>query len=279
MMNEINWIVDELLTENQYNSGFPSLADAAKELGHNVYITKYVPFSTEPDSKLPYLTDSCVVTHGTIQFCKQIMKKLGHDCYPGMYFGENVKNFSKFSPHIGEHLLNDDFYILPYGEFVRRKLTNVFIKPESGLKEFVGQVFEGDYQKLSPWGEIDPTTLVVISEPKDIKAEFRYIICNKQVVTGSEYRWDNILDVRVDTHPECDKLAEIIAKADWQADRVYVCDIALLEKFHDGNFEKIEYAKVIELNAFSSSGLYACDTYKIVEAVSKEAYREFIGDD
>ena len=104
---------------------------------------------------------------------------------------------------MGDDLLNSDYYILPYGEFVNRKLTNVFIKPESGLKEFVGQVFDGDYQKLSPFGEIDPNTLVVVSETKEIKAEFRYVICGGKVITGSEYRWDNKLDVRIDTHPIC----------------------------------------------------------------------------
>lgn len=50
---------------------------------------------------------------------------------------------------------------------------------------------------------------------------------------------------------------------------MYVCDIALLGS---------GIAQVIELNAFSSSGLYACDTLKIVEAVSKAAEREHSGD-
>ena len=50
---------------------------------------------------------------------------------------------------------------------------------------------------------------------------------------------------------------------------MYVCDVALLPD---------DTAKVIELNAFSSSGLYACDTYKIVEAVSRAAMREYLGE-
>ena len=65
-------------------------------------------------------------------------------------------------------------------------------------------------------------------------------------------------------------LVNKIATAEWQADRVYVCDIALLDN---------DVAKVIELNAFSSSGLYACDTLKIVEAVSEEALKENEGID
>jgi len=195
---------------------------------------------------------------------------------PGMYFNANVKNFSKFSYHMGDDLLNSDYHILPYGEFKRRRLpadTEVFIKPESGLKEFVGQViyddsFDDDLTKLSPYNSIDDDTLCVVASRKRIGAEFRYVICEREVITGSEYRWDNVLDVRRDTHPTCDALANRVAKAEWQADTVYVCDVALLVD---------DVAKVIELNAFSSSGLYACDIYKIVEAVSRAAQKEASG--
>jgi hypothetical protein len=199
---------------------------------------------------------------------------MGRMWTPGMYFNANVKSFSKFAVHIGFDLLNEDFWILPYGEFVRRKeYGDWFIKPESGLKEFTGQViyessFEDDLKKLSPHHPIDLDTLIIMNRAQNIKAEFRYVICEKQVIAGSEYRWDNVLDVRRDTHPACDAMAKKIAEADWQADTVYICDVALTEK---------DEAKVVELNAFSSSGLYACDTYKIVEAVSKAAEREHAG--
>lgn len=284
----ICWLVDDLLTERAADSGFPSLHDVALELGHKVYKTKYIPFSKEPDWQacMEFPEGSCVVTHGTVQFCKQVENHFGRMWTPGMYFNANVKSFSKFAAHLGEDLLNDDYVILPYGEFVRRFSSDkesffdsaVFIKPESGMKEFVGQVirtdtFEDDLKKLSPYNLIDLETLCVLADAKDIKAEFRYVICDKEVITGSEYRWDNVLDVRRDTHPLCDEMANKIAKADWQADTVYVCDVALIR---DGTLD-IEYAKVVELNAFSSSGLYACDTYKIVKAVSKAAEREALG--
>jgi hypothetical protein len=87
-------------------------------------------------------------------------------------------------------------------------------------------------------------------------------------VTKSQYRWDK-LDIRIDTLPECDRLAEQVAEHKWQADRVYVCDIAQTD----------EGPKIIELNAFSSSGLYACDTRAIVKGVSEAAWKEYLGHD
>jgi hypothetical protein len=279
---KVNWLVDTLLTERAENTGYPTLAEAARELGHTVYQTKYVPFSDRPfeGKASPFGISECVVAYGTVQFCKQIEKFCGKMWTPGMYFNANVESFSKFACQMGNDLLNDDYYILPYGECVRRGAANgiFFIKPESGMKEFTGQVirwasFEDDLKKLSPHHTIDPDTLCVIAAAKDIKAEFRYVICEKEVITGSEYRWDNKLDVRRDTHPICDKMANKIAKADWQADTVYVCDVALV-----ADWAGEDVAKVIELNAFSSSGLYACDTYKIVEAVSKAAWKEHCGE-
>lgn len=280
-MPAVCWLIDDRLTESAYETGFPTLADAAREQGHVVHVTKYKPFSENADS-IPFEAGSCVITHGTIEFCKQVEKQYGRLWTPGMYFNSNVKSFSRYAIHLADDLLNQWYYLLPYAEFVRRELADfehVFVKPESGLKEFTGQVIKGEYfhediSKLAPYGPIDPHALCVIAPAKEIMAEFRYIICEGKVVTGSEYRWGNKLDVRIDTHPLCDALAQKVAEAEWQADSVYVCDVALLEEAASA----YQYAKVIELNAFSSSGLYACDTRKIVEAVSAAAARECYGD-
>lgn len=269
----ITWLIDELLNERQYETGFPTLSEAAEEAGHVVLLTKYVPFSQEPPY-IPIPENSCVVTHGTIQFCKQIEKNFGRYWTPGMYFNANVKDFTKFANHMGDDLLNNDYYIIPWAEVVRRRVNGVFVKPLSGLKDFVGQVIKDHDYNIQPQNPIDPDCLCVVASAHDILAEFRYVIADKKVITGSEYRWDNVLDVRADTHPTCDMLAEKIAEAEWQADTVYVCDIALII-----GDDKYEQAKVIELNAFSSSGLYACDTRKIIEAVSRAAEKEFKGED
>jgi hypothetical protein len=272
----VNWLIDEILTEREYETGFPTLVEAIIEAGHNLYRTKYIPFSTHPDTEVPFEEGTCTITYGSVQFCKQIEKYYHQFWTPGMYFNQNVKSFVRFALHIGADLLNDDYIILPYAEAKRRFVNQeaMFIKPESGLKEFTGQVvnYKEDFDKLVPYGEIDDTTLCVCASAKDIKAEFRYVICEGAVVTGSEYRWDDVLDVRADTHPLCDEMARKVAEADWQADKVYVCDVALVED------NGTSCAKVIELNAFSSSGLYACDTRKIVKAVSRAALREYLGD-
>ncbi len=287
---KVKWLIDTSVSERGYQTGFPTLAQAARDAGHEVYETKYLPFSDHPDPNIPW-TDGdthCVVTHGSIQFIKQLQRAgptAGLWWTPGPYFNDNVKNFHKYAVHIGSfNLLNNHYILLPFKEFLLRldsyleKYTHgVFIKPNSGMKEFTGKVltidnWETEIATMQQYEKVSDDSLVVISPalyPNDMNGEFRYIIADGKVVTGSEYRWDNILDVRRDTHPDADKLAKKIAEQEWQADRVYVCDIMICGGL----------PFVIELNAFSSSGLYACDTNKIVEALSAAAWKEYSGDD
>lgn len=278
-MNKCYWIIDELLTERHdgLSYGFPSLADAAEELGHRVFRTKHKPFLDHPfPDGVPFESGSCAVVHGTVEFCKAFERHYGRHHTPGLYFNKHVKNFYRYAHHYGTHLLNRKFIILPYGQVLKRYVPvqeHFFIKPEDGMKEFTGQVIRetDDLFKLTPYGELWPETLCIVAPSHDILAEFRYVIVERKVITGSEYRWDNVLDVRTDTHPICDALANSIAIHDYQPDSVYVADIALIK------YAGQDSARLIEFNAFSSSGLYACDTRKIVKAVSKAAEDEHSG--
>jgi len=184
----VNWVIDELLNERVYDCGFPPLAEVAEELGHSVFRTKYVPHSRCLQEFIPFPNGSCVITHGTIQFCRQIEKEYGKFWTPGLYFNQNAKSFAKYSYQIGGDLLNYDYYILPFGE-VRKSNGNfhwfgdsAFIKPLSGMKEFVGQVihkktFEDDIKKLHGVisNSIDDDCLCVLARPRKILAEFRYV--------------------------------------------------------------------------------------------------------
>lgn len=268
------FVIDNVLGERQYDCGFPTLAEAAKEQGHEVFLTKHVPFTDKLSMDHDFRrVNKPVVVHGCIQFIRNFNNTFQGIC-PGPYQNENVKSFHKFAVPLRQYLLNQDYIILPFHTIRTQPCySRFFVKPLSGLKQFTGKVitpdnFEETIQTITQYEKIDDDLLCVVSSVKDIKAEFRYVIADRKVVTGSEYRWDNVLDVRIDTLPECDKLAETIAGLDWQADYVYVCDIAMTE---DG-------PKVIELNSFSSSGLYACDTRKIVKAVAEVAIKEYNGD-
>lgn len=279
----IHWIIDDSISERNRNNSYPLLSDAAENAGYKVHRITYKPFMSPKElfQELDALTinNLCVISHGSIQFINKLKTFVRCNGYanwqPVAYFNDSVKSYHKFAAYLGEYLLNSEYIILPFAEFARRGVISpMFVKPLSGLKEFTGQVVDADNfaqfvsdRKGKTYEPIDPETLLVISPAKEILSEFRYIIADRKVVTGSEYRWDNKLDIRIDTMPHCDELANKIAGLEWQADTVYVCDIA---DTRDG-------PKVIELNSFSSSGLYACDTNAIVREVSKAAWSEYTG--
>lgn len=294
----ITWVVDNIINErNFYQTGFPTLAEAARELGHNVIETKYVPFRDRTDLYRHELSDGrrlfndgkklgtclidnedCVIFHGSHEFIRsaRATNYFKRTC-PLAYCREENLRFSTFATYHGDKLLSDDYIILSYAEMIRRfrnEDRDIFVKPNEVTKAFAGRVinfkdFDFEVNSLNQIEKPDPEMLCVIATPRNILGEFRTIIVDGKVVTGSEYRWDDKLDIRIDVDESCWKLAEEIAAHPWQPDRVYVCDVALTPLG----------PALIELNSFSCAGLYACDTRKIVEAVSRAANKEFYGID
>lgn len=303
----ITWVIDNIINErNFYQTGFPTLAEAARELGHDVIETKYVPFRDRstleghiiPQFKIGNLERGFyggdgsrnfdhkrpVLFHGSHEFIRAARNTSGlnTDCCPLAYCREENLRFSTYAAHHGEKMLSEGFRILPYAEVVRRyrgSNKDIFIRPNEVTKAFAGRVINGrdfdhEINSLNQIEKIDPETLCVVASPREIAGEFRMIIVDGKVITGSEYRWDDKLDIRIDVDERCWKLAEEVAAHPWQPDRVYVCDVAL---------EVSEIAsrdlrpRLIELNSFSCAGLYACDTRKIVEAVSRAANKEYFG--
>lgn len=299
---KITWVVDNIINErNFYQTGFPTLAEAARELGHDVIETKYVPFRDRAsldnhmidafkignlergfyngDGSANFDHTRPVLFHGSHEFIRSARNTWGmkEDCCPLAYCREENLRFSTFATYHGDKLLSKDYVILSYAEMIRRysrQNRTIFVKPNEVTKAFAGRVinfadFDFEVNSLNQIEKPDPEMLCVIASPRSIIGEFRTIICDGKVITGSEYRWDDKLDIRIDVDESCWKLAEEVAAHPWQPDRVYVCDVALTP---------IGPA-LIELNSFSCAGLYACDTRKIVEAVSRAANKEFYGID
>ena len=174
-----------------------------------------------------------------------------------------------------------DYYILPFSEIKRREWFlfkyyggEFFIRPNSVNKTFGAKTlnednFDLEIKTLEEYEAVSDNELVVICSVKKLKFEFRFFIVNGKVVTGSQYQYNGILDIRNNIKPEALKLAKEIARLPRQPDVCYVVDIGITE---------YDECKVIELNALSCSGVYACDTRKIVKAVSKVAEKEFKGE-
>lgn len=264
------FILDEF-SRLKNDLGLPTLEDSARDQDHSVITAKYDRMYGEIHLSSPLVQNETTIVHGTIEFCRAFRKKYPFAC-PGVYSNENTENFNKYAVYLRDYLLNDEYYILPWGEFCARGITKpIFIRPNSGLKQFTGFVitpdnFNFEINSKNQIERVDSDLLCVISPVRHIKNEYRFVIIDSKVIAASHYSWEKD-DLELDIPQECYNLAEIIAALPWQADYAYICDIALVG---DG-------PKVVELNSFSSSGLYNCDTKEIVKNITISANKEFFG--
>lgn len=271
------WIIDQHLLDRALPTGRPNLADALREAGNEAHVCGKDELHMGKFDIDAWI-DRPVISYGSLQFVNKVTSLHKGKWQPGSFIRKENLSYSGYSPYLGDLMLNDDFILLPYAEFKRRGLKNwggrAFIRPNSVTKSFTGFVIteedlDHETNSLERLCHVMPEDLIAVSSAKPILGEFRFVIADGEVVTGSAYSWDNRQDVRSDVTPESEALAKAVASREWQADRVYTCDVGITD------LGGVPTARLLELNAFSCSGLYACDTVKIAEKVSEATYREF----
>jgi hypothetical protein len=290
-MKKVNWVFDEgILDRHDEGFGFPRIDEAVKLAGHNLTVVKYEPFTDIIEKDFLKGLIGPTVICGTINFVEQILRSNNLKVYgtcPGLYLNKKILEFSSYASHFGRLMLNDKFQMLPYGELRRRinedlndglrpphfKSHNLFVRPNVVTKSFAGGVFRFDtiqdnIESLDKYQKIDNEELVIFDYEKEIIAEFRHIICDREIIAQSQYRRDGIVNISPNVDLECQRLVKYLLTLDHEIDNVYVVDTALTE---DG-------PRIVEFNSFSCSGLYACDTNNIVKYVSEQAVREFYGE-
>jgi len=217
--------------------------------------------------------DACVVSHGDIELVTRIHRE--RQWTPGAF--ATIENFfySNYVCEFGRFLLNREYAMLPFGELDRcrdflfdtfGRDDRIFIRPDSPLKLFAGQVasratFSADLEFMAFY-EFPPSTLVVVSSPKEIDKEWRFVVADGKIVTGCQYKSGADFDCQPGFHPSASELAKAIASLDYKPDPVWVMDICRtsLGQYH-----------LLEIGGFSFADLYACNMKDVVTAVSATA--------
>lgn len=253
----MHWVVqNNIHRENGYDAFIEALE--RRNIPHT--LVKVIPFAheLEPDVN----PDNPVIAIGSYTL-GEIAEKKGWN--PGVYANENF-HFNKWKENYGEHLLNYDGRVLPFAgpvEFAVNFNQEIFVRPCEDGKEFTGmlttwQGFMDWRNKVVELGEstIKPDAPIFVAAVKEIYSEYRFFIVDGKVITGSQYKLGN----RVVTSPNVDRDISWFA---WQMVNTwcpavsFVLDIAMTP---DG-------LKVIEINSMNSSGFYACDMSKVIEAL------------
>lgn len=213
--------------------------------------------------------DGPTVFYGPIQFVRKMLKETQY--YPGAFsFKEYLHCNEYMSYYPLDMFLNGDGYFTTFGMLKQCGITEeIFIRPNSPYKTFTGftikpEDFNIEMNTLKTLNNINNEELILLSKPKKILAEFRSIICDSKIVAHSQYQWEGRMDRRTDILPECYELTDQFIKH-FSIDDVYVVDSCMTENG----------PKIVEINSFSSSGLYEADKIAIFKNVSKIAIRQY----
>lgn len=270
---QVGWLLDGNLFEDYLDD----LVAAIHDCGHlSVALNRpNAPYSWDDTGKAyrkAFPRGACVVTHADIDLALRVR----NDAYwsPGVF--ATLPNYfcSHYFAHLGRFLLNSDYIMLPFSEMRRQKeflldtlgrQGQIFVRPDSPLKIFTGQIvsastYEKDLDFLAFY-DFPCESLVIVSSPKTIERESRFVIVNGIVVAGSEYKIGENTKLTTADHPSM-HLAEEIAKGGFQPDRAWVLDTC---RTSDGRNH------LLEIGAFGFANLYGCDKRAVVEAVSKAA--------
>lgn len=280
---KVKWLIEDY----EHDSSLQPLMDEVRKQGMELKVIKYEPWESGEFNQ--YSNEDCVVFYGTLNLGRQLQKEKGW--IPGVYCNfQNLCCITYYS-YWAKYLFNSDYIMLPFMEIKRREdyvfdmfgVDNcIFIRPNSGAKTFTGQVLkreeiDQEFKLFANYAAkpLDQIT-VVISSPKIIEKEWRFVVVDKKVTACSQYRdfaKEKISDSKKEYELFMEEGSEIgakllvdrIAAEEWQPDIAYTLDICKSNG---------EYS-LLEANSFSCSGLYESKPEPIVKEISKAALEEW----
>lgn len=222
--------------------------------------------------RYPDLGDECVIFHGSLGNADRICRELNWS--PGAFCQTDRFYCSNWYPSANRWLLNDRWLRTSVRELTDNPhaVTSLlshdpsfFIRPDSPLKPFSGRVLATH--------EITPRSLdygfyyedldlsVIVAPVKSITDEWRFLIVDGQVVTGSGYTATGRTPSAIPIPRSITEYVSAVAGELDAPERVYVMDVC----------DTADGLRLLELNPFSGADLYACDPIHVVEQVSKVA--------
>jgi hypothetical protein len=226
-----------------------------------------------PAEAVEFTDDESVFVYGSMNLMKWLLRRRK---WPALaWYDFSRLRCQSYYAHWGPHLLQRQYAFMPLTEVNRRKDwvfetfgrdESVFIRPDDNAKSFGGGLVRrdqfDDWYKLANFYEPGPDCLAVVAAPETIHNEWRFVIGQRHVVTGSQYRRDGIEETAAGYPGEAAAFAESVTYANaFDPHPMYVMDIASTA---DGY-------RVIEIGSVCCASLYACDLDTVVTTAANIA--------
>lgn len=279
-MKKVKWVIDKDMFEDYEDRLVESIRKSGAEV-HFYDDQKVENISSYLHKNFNNLND-LIIFHGSLQHGRGVLKT---SFYPGIYLTLENYECYKYYGFFGEYLLNSNYMMMGLNDVLRNKnrifgrfgTDSIFIRPSNGYKSFPGQLlpyanFDQEFDIMTKsYGGLDMDVLVVVSPAVDIDEEYRFIVVDEKVVSGSLYMDKNNRKTFTAYYDRlCEdrgamKFAEEMAKI-YQPDRAYTIDVC---KLPSGEY------KLIELNSFCCGSMYGNDYDAVVKAVNQTVLEDF----
>ena len=260
----MHWI----LQTNIFNeAAYEVLLETLKRLDFSHSVHKVVPFVGElvPEPELDTTNVICLGSYSMRHSAKK------NNWYPGVFDLEPF-DYTIQHAHWGEHMLQHDCIVKPFGEIMRSDFSEpeMFLRPVHDSKVFAGSIFHVD--DFIEWKtkvcvlehdygtSLSADTLIQVCPVQKIFSEHRFWVVKGNIVTSSTYKLGST--VIYQSLPK-ENIYEQFARdriSEWQPHDSFVIDIADTEKG----------LKVVEINTLNSCGFYAADIQKLLIALETE---------
>jgi hypothetical protein len=242
-----------------------------EEAGTTVYCNKYVPFGAMEydfiDKNLP------IVLYGHIGVIKDVQRRNIQGLTPFAWCDFDELRCTNYLAFWGKYSVHQRYAFYPLAEIFRNQdfifdtfgqSDTIFIRPDDNMKTFTGTLVSKE--RLYSWCghcinyEAGPNCPCLVSKPVTISSEWRFVIHEGKVVTGSQYKSRNYIDIQSTFPDKAAATAEEIANScgSWEPEPIYVIDIG----YSEGEY------KLIEIGSVNVAGLYACDLKKVINTIN-----------
>lgn len=246
---------------------------AAEELGYKIVNANSRPFgATQFD--LINDVEGPVVAFGSLGMIRDFQKN-NIKQFPFAWCDWKKMCCQTYYAYYGEYITQQKYIFIPFKELPRKKdfLYStfgecIFIRPDENDKCFTGAVVKENmfntWYTLAQVYSPPPETLCVVAERKNIEKEWRFIIGDGKVITGTLYCEHGSITMEEGYDNQAAEFAEKVA-AIWQPHPIFVMDVAL---------ENGKYS-VLEIGPVNGAGFYKCDIRSIIKKTAEIAIREY----
>lgn len=265
-MSKVTWILESEVFPDTHSSLRQAIINANEPLidWSDRWWTDGIPTS---------IPNKQVVFHGSLGNAARIEEQLGWS--PGSFCPVDNFRCSVWYENARPWLVHPDWLICPAIELVTNatRIANelqsngkLFVRPDSPLKPFSGRVVETNALTLTRLDHgfyyDDETLPVVVAPVQEIGDEWRFIVVNQQVVTGSAYDAVSRKPKAAALESDAALFASTVASTLVSPSIVYILDVCRCN----------DQFRLLELNPFGGADIYACDADAIVEHVSHVAF-------